>query len=122
MERLSFLIASRLLKAHIDICEPYPYSDMGTTPERHPNPILPPDRFFFSLAPVITIRHPVQVHASLLRTLQYFGGDISHLDFPVHAESFWLDRLVFDSFKNSVYEGRRSTVQHYHCGLMVINW
>ncbi|KAG7085970.1 hypothetical protein E1B28_003495 [Marasmius oreades] len=136
MDHPSFVMALSQLQAHLGIrgCDVKPtpvvvdrmldvvggtaYSqlDAGITPEApYPNPTLLPDRFFFSFTPIITIRHPARIMASVLRALQRLGDDISHPDFAVHGESLRPVRLVFDSFKSyeeacAVAEGRKAKI------------
>ncbi|KAL0568018.1 hypothetical protein V5O48_013972 [Marasmius crinis-equi] len=62
------------------------------------NPTLLPDRFFFSFTPIITIRHPARTIPSWLRSFHSLGGTLLDTEFPVFADSFRWERLVFDSF------------------------
>ncbi|KAF9261051.1 hypothetical protein L218DRAFT_871189 [Marasmius fiardii PR-910] len=95
----------------LDVGVAFSHLDCGLISTSHPNPTLLPDRFFFSFTPIITIRHPARVIPSYLRAFQRLGDDHSHPDFPIIAECFRLERLVFDSFKSfeearAVKEGR----------------
>ncbi|KAL0568020.1 hypothetical protein V5O48_013974 [Marasmius crinis-equi] len=71
-----------------------PSTDLGM----YHNPTLLPDRFFFSFTPIITIRHPARVIPSWLRSFHSLGGTLLDTEFPVAAESFRWERLIFDSF------------------------
>ncbi|KAG7085983.1 hypothetical protein E1B28_003507 [Marasmius oreades] len=101
-----------IVDRELDIGPSYSSFNLRMIPVDHPNPTLIPDRFFFSFTPIIMIRHPARVIPSYLRAFQSLGYDISHPDFPVQAECFRLERLVFDSFKSfeearAVAEGRK---------------
>ncbi|KAG7085978.1 hypothetical protein E1B28_003502 [Marasmius oreades] len=66
------------------------------------NPTLLPDRIFFSVTPIITIRHPARVIPSHLRALNKMFG-ISLTSDPsslVLGTTFRIERLVFDAFKS----------------------
>ncbi|KAL0569865.1 hypothetical protein V5O48_012096 [Marasmius crinis-equi] len=73
------------------------------------NPTLLPDRFLFSLTPIITIRHPARTTPSHLRAYQVLGLDTSGPDFPVVA-SFKLERMLFDAFKSRAEKEKAGSV------------
>ncbi|KAG7085977.1 hypothetical protein E1B28_003501 [Marasmius oreades] len=65
------------------------------------NPTLLPDRIFFSVTPIITIRHPARVIPSYLRALKkMFGIGTFDLNSLVPGATFRFERLVFDAFKS----------------------
>ncbi|KAG7085975.1 hypothetical protein E1B28_003499 [Marasmius oreades] len=83
----------------LDVIAESPSSEL-TIPGHVRNPTLLPDRIFFSLTPIFTIRHPARVIPSYARAvLNSFGTDTSDLDIPIGGAGFCLDRLVFDAFK-----------------------
>ena len=63
----------------------------------HSNPTLLPDRFFFSITPIITIRHPAYAIPSMYRAECGMGREGLALDLPVWINCKW-ERLIFDSF------------------------
>ncbi|KAL0568021.1 hypothetical protein V5O48_013975 [Marasmius crinis-equi] len=87
------VVVDRMLDVGDQTESPLP-ADLGM----YHNPTLLPDRFFFSFTPIITIRHPARTIPSWLRSFHSLGGTLLDTEFPVFADSFRWERLVFDSF------------------------
>ncbi|KAG7085974.1 hypothetical protein E1B28_003498 [Marasmius oreades] len=81
--------------------KPEPSDPLTVIPSHIRNPTLLPNRIFFSVTPIITIRHPARVIPSYARAVvNSYGTDTSDLDIPIGGGGFCLDRLVFDAFKS----------------------